>query len=233
MAFGTRTIPRVDKIAGPGNIFVMLAKREVYGVVGIDGLQGPSELMIIADSSADPSLIAADLVAQAEHDPMAAAILLTPDRSLAEASSAEADRMVPGLARARVIAGSLASRGGAIVVPGLSEAFETAAQYAPEHLQLCVSDPWTAIGNLGPAGAVFLGSGSCEILGDYVAGPSHSLPTCGSARFSSGLGVSDFLTVTSFVALQRDPALLSAAAVMASAEGLDGHAAAAWARVAR
>jgi histidinol dehydrogenase len=119
------------------------------------------------------------------------------------------------------------------VVSSLAQAFETAGQYAPEHLQLCVADPWAAIGSIGPAGAVFLGSGSCEILGDYVAGPSHSLPTSGSARFSSGLGVSDFLTVTSLVALERDPALLSAAAVMASAEGLDGHAAAARARMPR
>jgi histidinol dehydrogenase len=232
MAFGTRTIPRVDKIAGPGNIFVMLAKREVYGAAGIDGLQGPSELMIVADASADPSLLAADLVAQAEHDPMAAAILVTPDRSLAEETSAEVDRAVPALPRSRTISSSLASRGGAIVVGDLMEAFDIAARYAPEHLELCIADPWSAVGSLGPAGAVFLGSGSCEILGDYVAGPSHSLPTSGSARFSSGLGVQDFMTVTSLIALERDPSLLSAAALMASAEGLDGHAAASRARLA-
>lgn len=230
MAFGTGTIPSVDKIVGPGNIFVTLAKREVFGSVGIDGLHGPSELMVIADDSADPKLLAADLLAQAEHDEMAAAVLLTNDRELASRTAIEVEAGLEHLPRRRTAEESLRSRGGAILVGGIGEALAVAAAFAPEHLQLSVADPWPLIGMTGPAGAVFVGEQSCEVLGDYVAGPSHSLPTGGTARFSSGLGVEDFLRSTSLVAISPAGGPADAAAVMARAEGLEAHARSADAR---
>ncbi|NLP06168.1 histidinol dehydrogenase [Candidatus Fermentibacteria bacterium] len=230
MAFGTRTIPSVDKIVGPGNIFVTLAKREVFGAVGIDGLHGPSELMVIADSSADPRLLAADLLAQAEHDEMASAVLLTNDSELASRAAIEVEAGLESLPRRKTAEESLRSRGGAVILGSIEEALAVASAFAPEHLQLSVSDPWPLIGMTGPAGAVFVGEKSCEVLGDYVAGPSHTLPTGGTARFSSGLGVGDFLRSTSLVAVSPLDGPAEAAAVMARAEGLEAHARSAEAR---
>ena len=235
LAYGTGTIPAVDKIVGPGNLFVTLAKRQVYGTVGIDGLLGPTETMIIADEFAAPGLVAADLLAQAEHDVLAQAILVTPSRALAEAVTAEIGQRIEALSRAEIIAASLNLRGGVVLTPGLDTAFEVANAYAAEHLQLSVREPRRWLGAVRHAGAVFLGEHSFEVLGDYVAGPSHSLPTGGSARFASGLNVWDFLKVTSVIGLQAEAAaaLSTSAATIARAEGLDGHAGAAEARVAR
>ncbi len=232
LAYGTESIPKVDKIVGPGNLFVMLAKRQVYGAVGIDGLLGPTETMVIADQWANPALIAADLLAQAEHDTLASALLVTPDRVLAEAVAREVEAQAARLGRADVIRESLAHRGGAILVPDLDEAFRIANTYAVEHLQLSLRDPVSYLGRVKHAGAIFLGETSFEVLGDYVAGPSHSLPTSGTARFASGLNAWDFVKVTSVIGLQAGAAaaLSRAAAIIARAEGLDGHAAAADAR---
>ncbi len=232
LAYGTQTVPRVDKIVGPGNLFVMLAKRQVYGAVGIDGLLGPTETMVIADDSADPAAVAADLLAQAEHDVLAQAILVTPSRPLAEAVAAEIGRQAEELSRADIIAQSLPHAGGAVLVGNMDEALEVANAYAAEHLQLSVRDPFAWLGRVRHAGAVFLGESSFEVLGDYVAGPSHSLPTSGTARFASGINVFDFVKITSVIGLEpRAAANLSrVAAVLARAESLTAHAAAAQRR---
>lgn len=235
LAYGTESVPRVAKIVGPGNLFVTLAKQQVYGDVGIDGLPGPTETMIIADESADPALAAADLLAQAEHDVLASAILVTPSRDLAERVSAEIARRVETLSRAPIIAQSLASRSGAVIVADLDEAFAVANDYAAEHLCLLLRDPWAWLGKVRNAGGVFLGESSFEVLGDYVAGPSHVMPTGGTARFASPLNVLDFVKITSVIGLDpRAAAELSrAASVLARAEALTAHAAAAEARIAR
>lgn len=235
LAYGTESVPRVAKIVGPGNLFVTLAKQQVYGDVGIDGLPGPTETMIIADESADPALAAADLLAQAEHDVLASAILVTPSRDLAERVSAEIARRVETLSRAPIIAQSLASRSGAVIVADLDEAFAVANDYAAEHLCLLLRDPWAWLGKVCNAGGVFLGESSFEVLGDYVAGPSHVMPTGGTARFASPLNVLDFVKITSVIGLDpRAAAELSrAASVLARAEALTAHAAAAEARIAR
>lgn len=232
LAYGTESIHRVDKIVGPGNLFVTLAKRQVYGAVGIDGIFGPTEVMIIADEAANPTLVAADLLAQAEHDPIAQAILVTPDRALAQAVQIEIARQLESLSRAEIISQSLPGRGGAVIVPDLDTAFEVANAYGAEHLQLSLRDPQDWLGRVRHAGAVFLGEYSYEVLGDYVAGPSHSLPTGGSARYASGLNLIDFIKVTSVIGLNREAAgpLSQLAAILARSEGLDGHAAAADAR---
>jgi len=233
MAYGTESVPRVDKIVGPGNLFVTLAKRQVFGAVGIDGLLGPTETMIIADESAAPETVAADLLAQAEHDVLAQAILVTPSRALAERIAVEVARQAEALSRADIIAESLPRAGGAVIVPDLETAFEVANEYAAEHLQLSIEDPFGWLGHVRHAGAVFLGESSFEVLGDYVAGPSHSLPTSGTARFSSGINLLDFVTVVSVIGLRPDAAaeLSRTAARIAHAEGLTGHAAAAEARI--
>ncbi len=235
LAYGTESVPRVAKIVGPGNLFVTLAKQQVYGDVGIDGLPGPTETMIIADESADPALAAADLLAQAEHDVLASAILVTPSRDLAERVSAEIARRVETLSRAPIIAQSLASRSGAVIVADLDEAFAVANDYAAEHLCLLLRDPWAWLSKVRNAGGVFLGESSFEVLGDYVAGPSHVMPTGGTARFASPLNVLDFVKITSVIGLDpRAAAELSrAASVLARAEALTAHAAAAEARIAR
>ncbi len=233
LAYGTASLPRVDKIVGPGNLFVTLAKRQVYGAVGIDGLLGPTETLVIADDSANPATVAADLLAQAEHDVLAQAILVTPSRPLAEAVAAEVGRQTEQLSRAEIVAQSLPHAGGAVLVRDLDEAFEVANAYAAEHLQLSVRDPFAWLGRVRHAGAVFLGESSFEVLGDYVAGPSHSLPTSGTARFASGINVLDFVKVTSVIGLEpRAAARLSApAATLARAEALTAHAAAAQMRI--
>lgn len=233
MAYGTQTIPRVDKIVGPGNLFVTLAKRQVFGVVGIDGLPGPTETMIIADETANPALAAADLLAQAEHDVLASAILVTPSRDLAKQVQLEVARQLEHLGRDTIISQSLSNQGGVVIVNDLMQAFEVANEYAAEHLCLLLEDPFAWIGEVKNAGGVFLGEGSFEVLGDYVAGPSHVMPTGSTARFSSPLNVLDFLKITSVIGLDHDTAaiLSRAASVLARAESLTAHAAAAEARI--
>ena len=229
LAYGTESIPAVDKLFGPGNLFVTLAKRQVFGVVGIDSLAGPTETLIIADDSARPDWVAADLLAQAEHDLLASAILLTPSHRLAESVQLEVAHQVEGLSRKEIIAASLQNNGGVVLTQNLDEAISVANTYGPEHLCLSVSDPWRWAEKVTTAGGIFLGEHSFEVLGDYVAGPSHVMPTGGSARYASALNVWDFMKVVSLIAL--DPAtaarIAPTAATIAHAEGLDGHARAA------
>jgi histidinol dehydrogenase len=232
LAYGTESIRQVDKIFGPGNLFVTLAKRQVYGVVGIDGLAGPTETVVIADESANPAWVAADLLAQAEHDVLASAILLTPSQALIEKVQIEAARQLEQRGRADVIAASLEHRGGAVLTSDLNEAVELANEYAPEHLGLSVRDPWTWVERVRNAGGVFVGEHSFEVLGDYLAGPSHVMPTGGSARFASPLNVWDFVKIVSLVALDQTTAeeISPIAATIAQAECLDAHASAAQLR---
>ena len=233
MAYGTASVPRVAKIVGPGNLFVTLAKQQVYGDVGIDGLPGPTETMVIADANADPALAAADLLAQAEHYVLASAILVTPSRDLADAVAAEVARRVPALSRASIIEQSLINRSGAVIVADMAEAFAVANEYAAEHLCLLIDNPWDWIGAVRNAGGIFVGESSFEVLGDYVAGPSHVMPTGGTARFASPLNVLDFVKITSLIGLEASAAaeLSQFAAVLAQAEALTAHAAAAEARI--
>ncbi|GAB4173336.1 MAG: histidinol dehydrogenase [Roseiflexaceae bacterium] len=233
MAYGTAQIPQVDKIAGPGSLFVVLAKRAVYGVVGIEALPGPTETLVIADASADPRYAAADLLAQAEHV-FASAILITPSRALAEATQAEVARQLESLSNSEAAAETVEQRGGIVIVPDLNKAFELANRYAPEHLCLLVEEPWQYVGMVRNAGGIFLGERSFEVLGDYVAGPSHIMPTGGTARYSSPVNVDDFRKVISLVGL-NEAALrrIGPAAIrIAQAEGLTAHAAAVQARLA-
>ncbi len=229
LAYGTETVPRVDKIVGAGGLFTTLAKRQVYGLVGLDGLYGPTETVIVADDSANPAWVAADLLAQAEHDELATAILLTPSRSLAEAVQDQVARQAEGLSRNEVIAASLAGQGGIVLTPDLETAVRLADEFAPEHLCLSVRDPEGWAERIRNAGGVFLGEHSCEVLGDYVAGPSHIMPTGGTARFASPLNVLDFVKIINIVGLDAATAtrLCSTAARIAQAESLTAHAAAA------
>ncbi|HFQ95235.1 MAG TPA: histidinol dehydrogenase [Anaerolineae bacterium] len=233
MAFGTESIAPVDKIVGPGGLFVTLAKRQVFGVVGIDGLPGPTETIVIADASAHPGMVAADLLAQAEHDILATAILLTPSRELAEAVRDEVTERVTTLSRAQIIAQSLPARGGAVITPDLATAVEEANRYAPEHLCLSVADPWSLVPLVRHTGGVFVGESSFEVLGDYIAGPSHIMPTEGTARYASPVNVEDFVKRISLIALtpEAGAALSAIAARIADAEGLDAHAASARERI--
>ncbi len=228
LAWGTESVPRVDKILGPGNIFVILAKKRVFGQVAIDALPGPTETLIIADAGADPGLVAADLLAQAEHDPMASAILLTTSPPLAETVRRAIDEQLPELSRREIIEASLERNGGIVIVPDLGAAVELANEYAPEHLCVLVRDPWALVAGVRNAGGIFLGEASAEVMGDYVAGPSHTMPTGGTARFSSPLNVEEFVKVISLVGLNdRAVGELGPAAVaLAECEGLTAHAAA-------
>ncbi|MGI8925292.1 MAG: histidinol dehydrogenase [Tepidiformaceae bacterium] len=227
-AYGTETFPRVDKICGPGGLFVTIAKKQVFGDVGIDSIYGPTETVIIADESADPELVAADLLAQAEHDPLASPILLTPSHYLADEVSRAIDRQLPKLERAKIARAALDNRGGCILVNDIDHAIELANAYAPEHLCLLVEQPMAYVPKVRNAGGLFLGEGSPEAVGDYTAGPSHTMPTGGSARWSSPLGVQDFLKTTSVVNIPADltEELAQVASVLARAEGLTAHAAA-------
>ena len=229
MAYGSETVPRVATIVGAGNLFVTLAKQQVYGDVGIDGLLGPTETLVIADEGADPKLAAADLLAQAEHDVLASAILLTPSMALAEAVRKEISQQVALLERQDIVLEAMDNRSGTVITADLNEAFELANDYAPEHLCLLVDDPWSWIGKVRNAGGIFLGEHSYEVLGDYVAGPSHVMPTGGTARFASPLNLLHFVKVTSLIAIDKSSALdLSRSAEnLAKAEGLTAHAAAA------
>jgi histidinol dehydrogenase len=225
MAFGTKTIPKVDKICGPGNIFVQLAKKTVYGTVGIDGFYGPTETIVIADGTANPAYCAADLLAQAEHDAMASAILVTTSERMAGAVNMELEKQVTKLGRRSVIGESLKDRGGIVVVPDLDTAVDLVNEYAPEHVSLMVKDAWTWAEKIRNAGGVFIGDDSPEVVGDYVAGPSHVMPTGGTAHFSSPVTLDDFVKVTSVVAIDRKTLgkIGPAAAAIARAEGLDAH----------
>ncbi len=233
MALGTETIPRVDKVVGAGNLFVTLAKQQLYGTVGLDGLAGPTETMLIADGTANPTWVAADLLAQAEHDVQASAILLTPDESLAQQVRAEVISQTEKLSRKEIIKAALENRGGIVITKSIQQAAELANQYAAEHLCLSVADPQALMDTINNAGGFFLGDHSYEVLGDYIAGPSHIMPTGGTARFASPLNVLDFVKISSVIAL--DPAtaadLNPIAAAFAETEVLTAHAAAAKARM--
>ncbi len=226
LAFGTESIPKVDKICGPGNIFVTLAKKLVYGIVAIDGLQGPSEVLIIADETANPKYCALDLVAQAEHDPAASAILITTSHQLADEATREVEQLLKGLERQAIATESLENRGLIAVVATVDEAIELANLYAPEHLALMVDRADTYIDKIANAGCVFIGEKSTVVLGDYVAGPSHALPTGGTARFSSPLNIMDFVKFISLVNTDETGLrqLGQAASVIARAEGFEAHA---------
>ncbi len=229
LAYGTETIRRVDKVCGPGNAWVTAAKRAVVGDVGIDGLAGPTEVVIVAEEGAEAAWVAADLLAQAEHDPRAAAVLVTPSRPLAEAVAAEVERQLAALPTAETARASLARFGGALLVDSLEEARELVEAIAPEHLQLVGPEAEALAPRIANAGATFLGAHTSEVFGDYLAGPSHVLPTCGSARFSSALGVEDFIRRSHRVRLSAESAarLARPASLFAQAEGLPAHAAAA------
>jgi histidinol dehydrogenase len=233
LAYGTVTVPAVDKICGPGNAYVAAAKRRVFGTVGIDMVAGVSEILIIADATAHPDWVALDLFSQAEHDELAQAILLTPDAALIERVKASAQRLIADMPRADIIAASFARRGALIRTRDLAEACALANRIAPEHLELAVADPDALLPQIRHAGAIFCGHHACEALGDYCAGPNHVLPTGRTARFSSPLGVYDFQKRTSVLRISRDGArtLAPLAASLARSEGLVAHARSAEARL--
>lgn len=226
LAFGTQSIPRVDKIVGPGNIFVALAKKAVYGHVSIDSIAGPSEILVIADGGANPRYVAADLLSQAEHDELASAILVTDSRELAQAVSAEVDGFLKVLSRREIIEKSLENYGYILVVDSMEQAVEAANAIAPEHLEIVTANPFALMTKIRNAGAIFLGEYSSEPLGDYYAGPNHILPTNGTARFFSPLSVDDFVKKSSIIYYSRE-ALAAAHGdieAFAEAEGLTAHA---------
>ena len=229
LTFGTQSIPKVDKIVGAGNLFVTLAKQQVYGMVGLDGLAGPTETVVVADRTAKPAWVAADLLAQAEHDVLASAILITPDRFLAEAVQTEVARQMESLSRNEIIAQSLSERSGIVITSDIETACSLASDYAAEHTCLAVANPQQLAALIHNAGGLFLGEHSFEVLGDYVAGPSHVMPTGGTAHFASPLNVMDFVKITSMIALDKTTGqeLSRVAATIAQVEGLTAHAAAA------
>ena len=232
MAYGTESVPKVDKIVGPGNAFVAEAKRQVYGLVSIDMIAGPSEILVVADGKSNPRHLAADLLSQAEHDRMASVVLVTDSEALAEAVQREIERQLPLLERAEIARTSIDNQGKIIVTESLRQAIEAANEIAPEHLELCVDNPFDYLDAIRHAGSVFLGRNCPEALGDYLAGPNHTLPTQGTARFSSPLSVDDFVKKTQFTYFTRD-ALNRAAedvALFARKEGLTGHARSALSR---
>ncbi len=233
MAFGTESVPRVDTIVGAGNLFVTLAKQQVFGIVGLDGLAGPTETMVIADETANPAWVAADLLAQAEHDVLASAVLVTTSRQMAEAVQAEVERQLEKLTRTDILAQSLENGSGIVLVPDLEVAARLANNFAAEHLCLCVAEPRALMAKINNAGGFFLGGHSFEVLGDYVAGPSHIMPTSQTARFNSPLNVLDFVKISSIVELdpQTGADLSVPAAEIARAESLTAHAAAAEFRI--
>ena len=226
LAYGTQRIPKVDKIVGPGNIFVATAKKLLYGVVDIDMVAGPSEILIVADSTADASFLAADLMSQAEHDMRASAILLTTSESLAKSTLREIDRQIKTLVRQEIIQKSFDDYGEIIVCDNLRQALDFANELAPEHLELCVAEPLKYIGMVDNAGSVFLGNWSPEPLGDYYAGPNHVLPTSGTARFFSPLSVDSFVKKSSFIYYTPDELKKAKDDIMllAETEGLTAHA---------
>lgn len=226
LAYGTETITPVDKICGPGNIYVALAKREVYGTVNIDSLAGPSEIAVLADDTADASYIAADLLSQAEHDEMASAILVTPSRKLGEAVAAEVQRQLELLPRRDIASASVDSYGAVIVTESLSEGIEVINRLAPEHLEIMTEEPMAIVGRIENAGAIFLGPYSSEPVGDYFAGPNHIIPTNGTARFASPVDLDDFIKKSSLIYYSKEALLRDGEQIMelARREGLEGHA---------
>ncbi|MBA4496217.1 histidinol dehydrogenase [Paenactinomyces guangxiensis] len=227
LAYGTESIPAVDKIVGPGNIYVTLAKQAVYGKVDIDSIAGPSEIVVVADETANPRFVAADMLSQAEHDPLASAVLITPSAGLADQVAKELEQQCNQLERKEIAAASLKEHGSICITKDLPEAFEVVNRLAPEHLELLVADPWNWLGKVKHAGAVFLGPYSPEPVGDYFAGPNHVLPTNGTARFFSPLNVDHFMKKTSVLSYSREALFRDGAKVMelARAEGLGAHAA--------
>ena len=226
LAYGTRTIPAVDKIVGPGNIYVATAKRKVFGKVGIDMIAGPSEILVLADGGCNPAWVAADLLSQAEHDKLASPVLVTDSPELAQAVQAELEVQIPQLPRAAIARASVDDNGKIIVCADLHKAIEACNIIAPEHLEVCVEDPFGVLNEIKNAGSIFLGRNVPEALGDYFAGPNHTLPTSGTARFSSPLGVDDFVKKSSFFYYTRE-ALGEVApriADFAEREGLHAHA---------
>ncbi len=226
LAYGTASIPAVDKICGPGNIYVALAKRAVFGAVDIDSIAGPSEIAVLADDGADPRYIAADMLSQAEHDEMASAVLVTPSQALAEAVAAELERQVATLPRVDIARKSLEQYGAILVVDSLDEGVAIVNKLAPEHLEVMTEEPMELLGRIETAGAIFLGPYSSEPVGDYFAGPNHILPTNGTARFSSPLNVDDFMKKSSLIRYSKEALFRDAAgiATLARHEGLEGHA---------
>ncbi len=235
MAYGTESVPRVDKVVGPGNIFVTMAKKQVFGVCGIDMIAGPSEVLVLADETADPVFIAADLLSQAEHDPLASSVLVTTSADLADRVEAEVARQAALLPRAEIVNQSLDAYGAIVVVPNLAEALAVSNRIAPEHMEVLTADPMSLLGEIRNAGAIFLGPWSPEPLGDYYAGPNHTLPTAGTARFFSPLSVDDFVKKSSIISYNRESLLKASEDIMrfASAEGLEAHAASIQVRVDR
>jgi len=226
MAYGTETIPKVDKITGPGNIYVATAKKMVYGVCDIDMIAGPSEILVIADEYAKPEYVAADLLSQAEHDVLASAILITDSKSLIEKVTGEIERQVRKLSRKEIIEKSLEDYGAIVLACSLDEAVEISNLIAPEHVELMVKDPFSLLGGIKNAGAIFLGENAPEPLGDYIAGPNHTLPTNGTARFFSPLSASDFVKKSSIISYSREAlrSLYKDVIRFAEAESLDAHA---------
>lgn len=226
MAFGTETIPKVDKITGPGNIFVALAKKACFGYVSIDSVAGPSEILVLADETATPRYVAADLLSQAEHDELASAILITTSMDLAEAVSAEVDKFLEELSRTEIISKSLDNYGYILVAESMEDAIDAANEVASEHLEILTKDPFAVMTKIQNAGAIFLGEYSSEPLGDYFAGPNHILPTNGTARFFSPLNVDDFLKKTSIISYSREAleAVHKDIELFADREGLTAHA---------
>jgi histidinol dehydrogenase len=225
LAYGTESIPQVDKIVGPGNVYVATAKKMVYGQVGIDMIAGPSEIVVISDGTVSPAIVAADLLSQAEHDEMACALLLTPERSFAESVVSEVNAQIPALERESIASKAIKEYGAAIVTRTLEEAIDIANRFAPEHLELMVENPHELLDQIKNAGAVFLGYSSPEAVGDYMAGPNHILPTGGTARFSSPLGVYDFMKRTSVISFSEKSLMRYGHKVarFAELEGLDAH----------
>lgn len=233
LAYGTESIPKVDKIVGPGNAFVAEAKKQVFGVVSIDMIAGPSEILVVADGKANPSHVAADLLSQAEHDKMASAVLVTDSMDLARKVSEALEAQIPQLERSEIARISIDGNGKIIVADTLDEAIEIANEIAPEHLELCVDNPFDYLGKIRHAGSVFLGRNCPEALGDYFAGPNHTLPTSGTARFSSPLSVDDFIKKTQYIYYTKE-ALVKVAedvAYFATQEGLTAHARSATIRI--
>ena len=233
LAFGTEIVPRVDKIVGPGNVYVAEAKRQVFGAVAIDMIAGPSEILIVADGKSNARWLAADLLSQAEHDKMASAVLVTDSAELAQAVSAELEAQIPQLDRADIARVSIDDNGKIILVEDIAQALDISNALAPEHLELCVDEPFAWLGMVRHAGSVFLGRHCPEALGDYYAGPNHTLPTSGTARFSSPLSVDDFVKKSQYTYYTPEAMLRAApdVAAFARAEGLTGHAKSALARM--
>jgi len=229
MAFGTQTIPKVDLICGPGNIYVTLAKKMLFGEVGIDGLYGPTETFLIADSSANPTMCAADLLAQAEHDVLARATMLTNSHQLAQEVNSQIETRLGLMTRGSIASKSIENRGLIAVLDDLEDAIDLTNQFAPEHLSLVVDDTKMFLDEIKNVGVIFVGEFSHEVLGDYVAGPSHVMPTNGTARFNSGIGIHTFLKFIPIVSFDNEQSrdLSASASIIAKAEGLHGHAEAA------